>query len=90
MCEALNNLEIPGYKEYVVKCEYATEHRCGLKVRGPNLSALITGTDPLKDNKKLLSCDPIDSHNESSVFTAKLVNALSDAVRSKLSNHEIN
>ena len=60
LCDALNNLEIPGFKECVVKCEYATEHRCGLKVTGKGLSALITGTDPLKDDKTLLKCEPID------------------------------
>lgn len=54
LCDALNDMKIPGYDEYKVKCEYATEHRCGLKVTGKGLSPLITGTDPLKDNKKLL------------------------------------
>ena len=70
LCEALNNLKIPGYKKFIVKCEYATEHRCGLKVTGKGLSALITGTDPLKDNKELLKCEPIDSKDSQSVFTA--------------------
>ena len=60
LCDALNDLQIPGYEEYIVKCEYATEHRCGLKVRGKGLSSLITGTDPLKDNKRLLDCEPTD------------------------------
>jgi len=60
LCDALNDLRIPGYDDYTVKCEYATEHRCGLKVTGKGLSSLITGTDPLKDNKPLLSCDPAD------------------------------
>ena len=54
LCDALNGMKIPGFDEYLVACEYATEHRCGLKVTGKGLSSLITGTDPLKDNKKLL------------------------------------
>ena len=41
LCDALNDLVIPGFEDYQVKCEYATEHRCGLKVRGKGLSALI-------------------------------------------------
>jgi 2,3-bisphosphoglycerate-independent phosphoglycerate mutase len=51
LCDALNNIEIPGYDGYTVKCEYATEHRCGLMVKGKGLSSMITGNDPLKDNK---------------------------------------
>jgi 2,3-bisphosphoglycerate-independent phosphoglycerate mutase len=90
LCDALNNLKIPGYEDYIVKCEYATEHRCGLKVNGKGLSSLITGTDPLKDYKSLLKCQPTDPDDESSVFTAKLVNALSDAIRDTLKNHKIN
>lgn len=60
LCDALNDLQIFNYDNYIVKCEYATEHRCGLKVNGKGLSSLITGTDPLKDNKKLLKCEPTD------------------------------
>ena len=60
LCDALNDLKIPGYEEYIVKCEYATEHRCGLKVTGKGLSSLITGSDPLKDNRELLLCKPLD------------------------------
>jgi 2,3-bisphosphoglycerate-independent phosphoglycerate mutase len=54
LCDALDGMKIPGLEDYQVQCEYATEHRCGLKVTGKGLSSQITGTDPLKDNKKLL------------------------------------
>lgn len=38
---------------------YATEHRCGVVVRGPGLSDQISGTDPLKDNLPLqVGCRP--------------------------------
>jgi 2,3-bisphosphoglycerate-independent phosphoglycerate mutase len=90
LCDALNNLKIPGYDEYIVKCEYATEHRCGLKVTGKGLSSLITGSDPLKDNKKILKCKPLDETNQDAVFTANLVNTLSDKIRDTLKNHPIN
>ncbi|KAL5137439.1 L-ascorbate peroxidase, cytosolic [Glycine soja] len=33
---------------------YATKHRCGVVVKGPNLSGNISGTEPLKDNRILL------------------------------------
>lgn len=63
LCDALNDIKIPGYEEYIVKCEYATEHRCGLKVTGKGLSSLITGTDPLKDNRKLWKSRAVDESN---------------------------
>jgi len=53
-----------------VEAKYATEHRCGFRVRGPGLSNLITGNDPLKDNLKIVTCEAIDSQNADAVFTA--------------------
>lgn len=78
LCDALNDLTIPGYETYQVKCEYATEHRCGLKVTGPGLSSLITGTDPIKDYRALAKCLPTDLLDKNAVFTADLINALSE------------
>ena len=51
LCDAIDGIKIPGFPENTVTCKYATEHRCGLCIGGPNLSSLITGTDPLYDNK---------------------------------------
>jgi len=90
LCDALNGLKIPGFEEYEVSCEYATEHRCGIKVTGKHLSSQITGTDPLKDNKKLLQSFPIDPEDPDCVHTAKLINALSNEIRRILSAHPIN
>jgi 2,3-bisphosphoglycerate-independent phosphoglycerate mutase len=90
LCDVLNDLKIPGFEDYIVKCEYATEHRCGLKVTGKGLSSEITGTDPLKDFKPLLDCKPTDDQDEAACFTAKLVNSLSKEIRLVLSSHEIN
>ena len=90
LCDALNDLKIPNYDDYTVKCEYATEHRCGLKVTGKGLSSLITGTDPLKDYKILLDCLPLDADDKQAKFTADLVNNLSTAIRAILTKHPIN
>ena len=90
LCDVLNDMKIPGYEDFIVKCEYATEHRCGLKVRGKGLSSLITGTDPLKDNKELRKCEAVDELDEEAIFTANLVNALSAEIRKLLGSHEIN
>ena len=72
---------------YKVSCVYATEHRCGVKISGPGLSSAITGTDPIKDNKKLVVCQAIDGSDEKAKKTAELVNSLSDGIREKLEKH---
>jgi 2,3-bisphosphoglycerate-independent phosphoglycerate mutase len=90
LCDALDGMKIPGYEEYVVKCEHATEHRCGLKIIGKGLSSQITGTDPLKDNLALLKCLSTDEEDPASILTAKIVNALSEEIRVILKNHPIN
>lgn len=41
--------KLPSFPEHSVAVKYATEHRCGVRVRGPRLTDMITGTDPLKD-----------------------------------------
>ncbi|KHN24795.1 hypothetical protein glysoja_037137 [Glycine soja] len=43
---------------------YATEHRCGVVVKGPNLSGNISGTEPLKDNHILLKAEALDDSHE--------------------------
>lgn len=49
LCAAIDGIRLDDFPEYQVSVQYATEHRCGVRVRGPNLSDNITGTDPLKD-----------------------------------------
>ena len=56
LCKALTGIDIPGYPDHSVELMYATEHRCSVKVSGPNLSNKISGNDPLKDNKLAVEC----------------------------------
>ena len=46
-------IAIPGFPQHAVAVQYATEHRCGVVVRGRGLSDAISGTDPLKDRLPL-------------------------------------
>jgi len=39
----LPGLPLPSFPEHKVRVQYATEHRCGVAVSGPNLSDAITG-----------------------------------------------
>ena len=60
LCTALDGLRIPGFPEHAVAVQYAHEHRCGVRVRGPGLTDAVTGTDPLKDALPLLESRPLD------------------------------
>lgn len=72
LVDVLDKLVIPGYEEYKVSCNHATEHRCGLKVAGPGMNYHISGQDPLKDNLPLPTVTATRD-DEQSKFTAKLV-----------------
>lgn len=89
LCEMLDGLAIPGFPDHSVAVKYATEHRCGVRVRGPGLSDTVAGTDPLKDNLPLRTSCALDSTPEAA-FTAGLVNALSRRMTEMLQGHEIN
>ena len=77
-----------------VSIKYATEHRCGVKVSGKNLSGDITGTDPLVDDLELVKCEPVKGLKgeelEKAKRTSDLVNDLSHFIYEQLSKHEIN
>ena len=90
LCDALSGIPIPGYPDHSVEAKYGTEHRCGFRVRGPGLSNAITGNDPLKDNKKIVQCEATDVENAQAIFTAELINAISDEITKVLSVHPIN
>lgn len=57
-------LVLPSFPQHAVSVKYATEHRCGVVVRGPGLTDAIDGTDPLKDNLPLLQAKPTDDTPE--------------------------
>ena len=90
LCGVLDGLPIPGFPDHVLKCQYATEHRCGVLIRGASLSSRITGTDPLKDNLRALTCEPINKTDELATLTSKIVNAASKEITRVLTEHPIN
>lgn len=89
LCEALNGIPIPGFPEHSVEVMYATEHRCGVKVMGPNLSHAISGNDPLKDNRAALNCEAINAGNANAEMTAQIINVLSSEFERVLSSNPI-
>ncbi|KAK9107153.1 hypothetical protein Syun_023164 [Stephania yunnanensis] len=89
LCTALDVLKLPSYPEYEVRVRYATEHRCGVVVKGPKLSGNISGTDPLKDNCLLLKAEALDDSDEAK-HTAAVVNELSKEISRILVSHPLN
>ncbi|KAL2252340.1 uncharacterized protein LOC105167501 [Sesamum indicum] len=89
LCAALDGMKLPNFPQYEVRVRYATEHRCGVVVKGPKLSGNISGTDPLKDNRLLLQAQPLDDSEEAKQ-TAAVVNELSKEISRILVAHPIN
>jgi 2,3-diphosphopglycerate-independent phosphoglycerate mutase len=91
LCQDLNGLKVPGFDgEYTIFVQYATEHRCGVVIRGPGLTDAIKGTDPLKDNLPLVYSEAVHSGDTAAELTARVVNAASDHIRSILREHPVN
>ncbi|XP_078443248.1 uncharacterized protein LOC144712799 [Wolffia australiana] len=89
LCESLDGIKLPSFPQYQVRVRYATEHRCGVVVKGPNLSGNISGTDPLKDNRPLLQAAALDDSEEAK-NTAAVVNQLSEEMSKLLIAHPLN
>lgn len=89
LCAALDGMKLPSFPEYEVRVRYATEHRCGVVVKGPKLSGSISGTDPLKDNRLLLQAQALDDSEEAN-HTAAVVNELSKEMSRILVSHPLN
>ncbi|KAF3443952.1 hypothetical protein FNV43_RR13642 [Rhamnella rubrinervis] len=89
LCAALDGMKIPSFPQYEVRVRYATEHRCGVVVKGPKLSGNISGTDPLKDNRLLLKAEALDDTEEAR-HTAEVVNELSKEISRILISHPLN
>ncbi|KAL2467731.1 Cofactor-independent phosphoglycerate mutase [Forsythia ovata] len=89
LCAALDGMKLTAFPEYEVRVRYATEHRCGVVVKGPKLSGNISGTDPLKDNRLLLQAEALDDSDEAK-HTAAVVNELSKEISRILVAHPLN
>lgn len=90
LCSVLDGLVvIVEGNEYSVAVKYATEHRCGVRIRGPSLTCAVSGTDPLKDRLPLLEPAPLEDTFEARL-TAKVISLFSDRFLSILREHRIN
>ena len=65
--------------------ETVREHRLAIVLRGPELGAALTGTDPLKNGKPPL---PLHSLNPDSEKTARIVNQFIERARTLLASRQ--
>jgi len=109
LCEALctldpenghhsGELKLPEeFSDVSVVVRYATEHRCGVRIRSSlgALSDAITGTDPLRDglpiqeSRPVISSDMSESARQTAERTARICNAVSKEFRRILTQHPI-
>ncbi len=87
LASAVNGLDLDGiqaiFKESVA-------HRGALILRGANLSANITDTDPHHEGEKVLTCEPLDPSDENAVRTARAVNEFVRRSYEILKDHPVN
>ncbi|GJD09350.1 2,3-bisphosphoglycerate-independent phosphoglycerate mutase [Galdieria sulphuraria] len=89
LCDYLSeHIELCDFPRHKVTFQYATEHRCGVRIQGPGLSDEISDTDPLKDNLPLKTSVPLTFSTEAQQ-TAILVNQLSKAIHEALEAHPL-
>lgn len=89
LAEAINGLKLDDGTTVLVK--ELTAHRAAIVLRGENLSANITTTDPgtAEEGKNLVRPEPLDD-SEASKRTAELLWELTNKIYSILSSHSIN
>ncbi len=85
----LAGLPLPSFPQHSVSVRYATEHRCGVVVRGPGLTDAISGTDPLRDGLPLQDVVPTNVSPEAA-HTAAVVTELSAEMQRVLRQHSLN
>jgi len=88
LCDFLDGLTLPSFPDIHVSVRYATEHRCGVRLRGRGLSDCITGTDPLVDGRELRVCKPTQD-TPAARRTSAIVNELSHVIHQRLSSHPL-
>ncbi|MCB1050598.1 MAG: 2,3-bisphosphoglycerate-independent phosphoglycerate mutase [Acidobacteria bacterium] len=90
LCTVLNQIDLGT--DYQVEFRPATQHRVVCRLRGPQLSALITNTDPGAGQEELgaLTCQARRIKVKGAVQTAKLVNQLVSHAHRLLADHPVN
>lgn len=90
LCELLSRVRLPSFPGVEVRVRYATEHRCGVRLRGPGLSDAVTGTDPLRDGLPLRESRPLEPGDAAAERASRAVNECSEQFRRALRASPLN
>jgi 2,3-bisphosphoglycerate-independent phosphoglycerate mutase len=86
LADALNGMQIDGV---TILFKEATEHRAVMVLRGENLSAAVTDTDPKKEGLPIKEAKPADGSSAAD-FTAKILNQVLRRAHDILKDHPLN
>ncbi|UCE96282.1 MAG: 2,3-bisphosphoglycerate-independent phosphoglycerate mutase [Candidatus Bathyarchaeota archaeon] len=67
----------------------SVQHRAVLRLSGPNLSPMVSDTDPLKTGVKVLKSRPLDNSREAK-RTSEILNKLTQQMHEAVKNHPTN
>jgi 2,3-diphosphopglycerate-independent phosphoglycerate mutase len=94
LCDALSTVQLPSFPDIQIDVKYAVEHRCGVRLRGAQLSDAVTDTDPLRDGCVLRKCIPdseaVQSQNAEAKRTSEIVSEMHQEFVKVLHDHPIN
>ncbi len=89
LAQAINGIKLEHFPEINVIVKHSVEHRSALILRGPNLSRMVSDSDPSDTNYPIQKVRALDNSSEAS-RTACIVNAVSKRFHEILTNHPIN
>ena len=87
LAAAVNGMKVDDME---ILFKESVAHRGALIIRGKNLGANITDTDPHEVGKQVLVCKAVDPNDEASARTAKAVNAFVNKSYELLKDHPVN
>ncbi len=85
----INNLSLNSATEVKITFIHTVEHRCVLKLEGPNLSHNVSDMDPDVINVKVQPCKPLDNSPEAK-RTAEILNEFYAKTKEILSQSPLN
>jgi len=87
LAAAVNGMKVDDME---ILFKESVAHRGALIVRGKNLGANITDTDPHHENAKVMICKAVDPNDEASARTAKAINTFVNKSYELLKDHPVN
>ena len=90
LCQSLQDIEVGN--NILASLYPATQHRCVLRLRGPDLSEQISDTDPGgKDiSQGIQSCTPLTNNDRKAKNTTDAINSFTDISHRILDEHPLN